>query len=144
MVSGAGFLGHIQVRPALNAAERDHLAELADSGRTLRGTPTGRGERDVPFARLAWEACPRGCCLYWNALLEGSAMMLPSLQFLIDHLLGADARAEGHPHADGFTFDHVLYGAVLGRAFGDPESRLVEVADNAVTERMVDRPSCEP
>lgn len=103
-----GFTGHIGVRPALNEVERAHLAQLADSRGTLRGTPTGRGDRDVPFARLGWEVCAGGCCLTWNPDLELSAMMVPTLQFLIDHLLRRGARAEGHASLDGFTFDHVL------------------------------------
>ncbi|MCF6376458.1 hypothetical protein L2K70_02475 [Nocardioides KLBMP 9356] len=57
------FIGCIQVRPPLNEVERSHLLELRDSNRTLRGTPTGRGDTGVPFARMGWEVCHDGCCL---------------------------------------------------------------------------------
>ena len=138
-MTARGFTGDIRIRPALNQAERDHLGTLADSRGTLRGTPTGRGDRDVPFARLGWEACPGGCCLTWNPDLEDSPMMLPTLRFLIDHLLRRGARAEGRTGFDGFTFDHVLEGAVMGRTSRDPEPRLVEVVGNCASERVLPR-----
>ena len=104
------FTGHIRITPALNEVERAHLLQLADSRGTLRGTPTGRGDRDVPFARMWWEVCASGCCLSWNPDLEESQLMLPTLRFLIDHLLRPGAKAEGHALFGGFTFDHVLDG----------------------------------
>ena len=133
------FTGHIRITPALNEAERAHLQKLADSSGTLRGTPTGRGDRDVPFARMRWEVCASGCCLSWNPDLEESRMMLPTLRFLIDHLLRPGAKAEGHALFGGFTFDHVLDGVVLGRSSLDPQARLVEVAANVVSERVLPR-----
>lgn len=136
----SGFTGHIRIQPALNEAERTFLADLVDSDRTLRGTPTGRGDRDVPFARLAWEVCADGCCLTWNVDLEMSAMMQPSLSFLIDHLLRRGAKGEGRPAFAGFGFDHVLDGAVMGSAPGEPTARLVEVTGNVVSERLLPSP----
>ena len=133
------FTGHIRIQPALNEAECDFLLSLTDSGRTLRGTPTGRGDRDVPFAHLAWEVCADGCCLTWNPALEDSAMMRPSLAFLVDHLLRRGAKGEGRSAFDGFTFDHVLDGAVLGRTVVDPQARLVEVTANVISERVLPR-----
>ena len=127
--------GCLRIRPALNEAERSHLADLAASAGTLRGTPTGRGDRDVPFARLAWEPCPRGCCLTWDPAAEKASMMLPSLRFLIDHLLRDGAKGEGSPQLAGFTFDHVLDGVVIGAG------RVVEVDANRVSERTLTR-SC--
>lgn len=137
-----GFTGHLRVQPALNEAERAHLAELVDSRGTLRGTPTGRGDRDVPFARMGWEVCTGGCCLTWNPGLELSDKILSTARFLIDHLLRRGARAEGRRGYEGFTFDHVLDGAVMGRAPGDAEARLVEVHGNVASERLLP-PACE-
>ena len=122
------FIGCIQVRPALNEVERRFLLDLIDSDRTLRGTPTGRGDSDVPFARLAWEICSDGCCLEWNGE-EHAKWMLESLRFVVDHLVRPGAKAEGHPKFSGFTFDHVLTGAVMGGS-RDLATRLVTVADN--------------
>lgn len=130
------FTGCVRIRPALTEAERSHLVDLAASGGTLRGTPTGRGDRDVPFARLAWQACPGGCCLTWDPMAEKASMMLPSLRFLVDHLLRAGARAEGSTAFAGFTFDHVLDGIVIGAG------RVVEVDANRVSERTLTR-SCD-
>lgn len=135
----SGFAGHLRIRPALNATERDHLRALAGSGGTLRGTPTGRGDREVPFAWLGWEVCEGGCCLTWSPGLEDARMMLPTLRFLVDHLLGRGARAQGRAGFEGFTFDHVLEGVVLGCAARDVESRLVEVVGDSVTERLLPR-----
>lgn len=123
--------GCLRVRPALNEVERAHLAALSSSRRTLRGTPTGRGDGDVPFAHLAWEACPDGCCLTWDPALEKDAMMLPSLRFLVDHLLRPGAKGEGRAAYAGFTFDHVLDGLVVG------DGRVVEVSGNRSSERVL-------
>lgn len=132
-----GFTGHIRIQPALNEAERLHLRQLTESAGTLRGTPTGRGDRDVPFARMGWEVCSGGCCLAWNPGLEASQMMVPTLRFLVDHLLRRGAKGEGRAAFESFTFDHVLDGAVMGSPASAGESRLVEVVGNVVTERAL-------
>lgn len=130
------FIGCIQVRPPLNEAEGAYMLALLDSDGTLRGTPTGRGDPQVPFARLAWEVCFEGCCLVWNSE-EDSKWMVESLRFVVDHLLRRGAKGEGHPKFAEFTFDHVLTGAVMGRSPGDLPIRFVTVADNIVTGRAV-------
>ena len=137
--SSTGFTGHVRIQPALNEAERSFFCALIDSDRTLRGTPTGRGDRGVPFARLAWEVCANGCCLRWDAARENSSMMRPSLVFLVDHVLRRGAKAAGRAAFEEFTFDHVLDGAVMGSAPGEA-ARLVEVAGNAVSERLLPAP----
>jgi hypothetical protein len=137
------FIGRIQVRPPLNEAEHAFLLDLLDSDGTLRGTPTGRGDTDVPFARLAWEVCPDGCCLEWTGG-EDSRWMLESLCVVIDHWLKPAAKAEGHPKFAGFTFDHVLSGAVMGRGPGDRATRFVTVTDNIVAGRSVPEPCDVP
>jgi hypothetical protein len=126
--------GCIRIRPALNEAERSHLAALSGAGGTLRGTPTGRGDRGVPFARMAWEVCAGGCCLTWQPSLEKDSMMLPSLRFLVDHLLAAGAKGEGRMAFEAFTFDHVLEGIVVGAG------RVVEVSGNQASERLLTEP----
>jgi hypothetical protein len=65
-------------------------------------------------------------------------MMLPSLRFLVDHLLRPGARAEGLAAFRGFTFDHVLDGVVVGG------TRVVEVASNVVSERVLEPPCGQP
>ena len=133
------FTGHIRIQPALNEVENGYLCALVDADGTLRGTPTGRGDRDVPFAPLRWEVCEDGCCLTWEPDLEDSGLMLPTLRFLIDHLLRRGAKGVGRVAFEGFTFDHVLDGAVLGRGVLEPRLRLVEVTANVVTERVFPR-----
>ncbi len=129
-------IGCIRIRPSLNEAEQRFLLDLIESGRTLRGTPTGRGDNQVPFARLAWDVCPDGCCLEWEPDLEDAKWMADSLRFVVDHLLRAGAKAEGRPKFAGFTFDHVLDGAVMGVTDAG-QVRLVEVSGNVVMDRAV-------
>lgn len=134
------FLGRIAVRPPLNEVERGYLSELAASSGTLRGTPTGRGDLGVPFAHLAWEPCPAGCCLTWTGR-ERTANMQPSLRFLVDHLLSAGAKADGHRRFAGFTCDHVLDGSVVGWRHDDDIVREAEVTHNRVGGRALE-PAC--
>lgn len=137
------FIGCVRVSPPLNDDEVAFLRDLAGSGRTLRSTPTGRGNTHVPFARLAWEACGEGCCLSWDDDREATKWMQPSLTFLIDHLFSSGAEGEGRRLFEGFTFDHVLSGVVVGRGRRDAGTTLVEVTDNVVTERLVPAPCSE-
>lgn len=129
------FFGRIEVRPPLNEAERAYLFELAESNSTLRGTPTGRGDKDVPFAHLAWESCAAGCCLTWSAQ-ERSQDLVSSLRFVVDHLLKPDAKAATHRRFRDFTCDHVLDGVVTGKG-SDGRVYVVEVIANRVMGRSI-------
>ena len=75
------FIGCIRVSPPLNDDEMDFLRDLAESGRTLRSTPTGRGNTDVPFVRLAWQACDAAAACRGIAIarrrLDASLAALP-------------------------------------------------------------------
>ena len=137
------FIGCIRVSPPLNDDERDFLRDLAESGRTLRSTPTGRGNTDVPFARLAWQARDDGCCLSWVDDRETTTWMQASLRFLVDHLFRPGAEGEGRRQFEGFTFDHVLSGVVVGQGRGDADATLVEVTDDVVSERLFPAPCSE-
>lgn len=132
-------IGCIRVTPPLNEEEIDALLDLAHSERTLRGTPTGRGNSDVPFARASWDVCPDGCCLWWDGC-EEDKWIGPTLEFLVDHWFRLGAVGEGHPKLAAFTFDHVLDGLMAVR--GHRSSTLVEVSANVVTWRRVEEP-CE-
>lgn len=132
-------IGCIRVNPPLNEEEVDALLDLADAGRTLRGTPTGRGNSDVPFARAAWDVCPDGCCLWWDGY-EEDQWIGPTLEFLVDHWFRGGAVGQGHPKLAAFTFDHVLNGLMAVR--GHRSSTLVEVSANVVTWRRAEEP-CE-
>lgn len=131
------FIGSIRVSPPLGDDEIDVLLDLADSQRTLRGTPTGRGNAEVPFARMAWDVCLDGCCLWWTGE-EDDKWIGPSLAFMVDHWFRHGAVGEGHPRLAAFTFDHVLDGVVAVR--GRDRSTVVEVSSNVVTWRLVDEP----
>ncbi len=133
------LIGCIQVHPPLNEVERGFMLELLDSDRTLRGSPTGRGDTGVPFAHLGWEVCRTGCCLEWDASAEDAKWMGETLRFVVDHLLRSGAKGQGHPRMDGFTFDHVLSGTVVGRS-SSGRAYAVTAADNVVTSRPVPEP----
>lgn len=133
------FRGRIEVRPPLNEAERDYLFELACSTSTLRGTPTGRGDSGVPFARLAWEPCESGCCLTWNGT-EQPSHLADSLRFVVDHLLRSGAKVAGHPRFPEFTCDHVLEGVVAGTGRGG-RLYVAEVTANRVR-GVSSQPAC--
>jgi hypothetical protein len=132
-----GVIGSIRVSPPLSDDEIDVLLELADSPRTLRSTPTGRGNPEVPFARMAWDVCLDGCCLWWTGE-EKDTWIGPSLEFMVDHWFRQGAVGQGHPKLAAFTFDHVLDGLLAVR--GRDRSTVVEVSSNAVTWRQVDEP----
>jgi hypothetical protein len=135
------FLGRIEVRPPLNEAERNYLADLAQSSSTLRGTPTGRGDDRVPFVHLAWQPCETGCCLTWSGH-ERSRNMQLSLRFVVDHLLRPGAKAAGHKRFGDFTCDHVLDGTVIGKRYDDERVYVAEVTANRVGGRSFE-PACE-
>ena len=109
------FIGCIRVSPPLNDIEMGFLRDLVGIGSDLAQHPTGRGNADVPFARLAWKVCADGCCLSWGRGREATKWMQPSLTFLIDHLFREGAEGEGRRQLEGFTFDHVLSGVVVDR-----------------------------
>lgn len=136
------FLGRIEVRPPLNEAERDYLFDLAHSSSSLRGTPTGRGDSTVPFAHLAWESCAEGCCLTWTGK-EWSKNLLPTLGFIVDHLLKPGAKAAGHKRFPDFTCDHILDGVVAGKRYDDERVFVAEVTANRVGGRS-SAPGCAP
>ena len=138
---GPDFNGCIRVSPPLNQAEADFIHDLALSGRTLRGTPLGRGDREVPYARSAWRPCGGRCCLAWDGRQEAE-LMVPTLTFLVSHVLGAGAKAAGHRRFRDFTCDHVLSGVVAGRAYGEPLGRWVMVVDDRVSGGELGEP-CE-
>lgn len=139
--------GHITIRPPLNEAERAFLDELRTSNRTLRGTPTGRGDATVPFSRSAWRSCERGCCLTWTAS-EWSRNLAPTLDFLIRHLFGPGAKAKHHPRFEEFSFDHVLEGVVVAKGYDDRHAHVVQVVGNVVhgatAERACEETVCVP
>lgn len=132
--------GCIRVEPPLNEDERDYFLDLLDSAGTLRGTPTGRGDRDVPFARMAWVVCADGCCLEWDPGAEDARWMAATLCFVVDHLLKPGAKAEGRGRFSGFTFDHLVSGVAVGSADDDSTLVLVQADANVVTERVYDAP----
>jgi hypothetical protein len=131
------FIGCIRVSPPLNEEEVDFMVALADSERTLRSTPTGRGNSDVPFARMAWDVCLQGCCLWWTGD-EEEKWIGPTVQFLVEHWFRRGAVGQGHPKLAAFTFDHVLDGVLAIR--GRRRSTIVDVSSNVVTWRHIAEP----
>ena len=147
------YLGHIDVVPSLNEAERNYLHRFARSRRCYR--PEGPYAVDPhnphddnsdaavelyntlatgqPSYWCDWEPCPEGCCISWNGL-EKFYSALDWLEYLIDHFLrsNAHALASGDPQFSDFTFDHQTNGLILGEQQDNRELFAIVVTDGSV------------
>ncbi|QNN52384.1 hypothetical protein [Nocardioides mesophilus] len=158
------FIGHLDIRPALNAAEIGYLTAFTTSRRWRR--PSGpyavppRPEEDEPAPELGhdfhvpadgqpglwcdWQVCWDGCCLAY-AGSERFSGVVEWLRYLLDHFLRpgavvADGSVPGRvPAFDAFTFDHVLDGLVVGSRRDNKQLFGIEVVDNHVTEQVLRR-----
>jgi hypothetical protein len=145
------FIGHIEIDPPLNVHEQTYLAAFHQSRRFDRGgdpyavpgNPAAERDREVPidvYNSVAvgqpglwcrWSPCWEGCCLS----LDGGEKIYDAgrwLEYLIAHLLSPDAAATelDHPELQGFTFDHVLNGLVIGCRRDTKEMFALLVEDN--------------
>lgn len=125
---GTDFVGHIEVRPPLNATEAAYVDELA---RRLPGTPAPRPS--------PWTCTDGGARLVVGEG-EDSEHLAVSLRRLIKECLGVGAHLRAHSDRapyDEFAFDHVLDGMVVGcrRVSGDLFA--IAVKENRVTRRML-------
>jgi hypothetical protein len=152
------FLGHINISPGLNEAERAYLSAFSLTRRCERG----RGPYYVPPNPYAddlgqstgarsdtpppgqpglwcrWVPCWDGCCL----ALDGEEKIYDPtrwLDYLINHFLapGAEASTSGEGVFDDFTFDHRLDGLVVGCRRDDKELFTIRVEDNVITQDIL-------
>lgn len=150
------FIGHVEVRPGLNEAEVAYLAAFTGSRRWRRPEgpyavplaacePEPVASRDwhlpasgQPTLWCDWVPCWDGCCLTWEGE-ERFAGVGSWLGYLIDHFLrpGATAGRVTDPQFDGFTFDHVLDGMVVGSRRDNKQLFAVTVHDNRVREEIL-------
>ncbi len=150
------FLGHIDIDPALNDAEIEYLTAFGRSRRCVRpggpydvpGNPAAEGRDDFrselynnraqgqPNLWCDWVPCWEGCCIAWNGT-EKSYSMIEWLRYLIAHFLKPHAAGAGHPHLEGFTFDHRLSGLVVACRRDNKELLAVKVTNNRVTTRAL-------
>jgi hypothetical protein len=150
------FIGHIEIRPALNDAEIEYLEAFTTSRRCRRpggpydvpGNPRAETFEDFPtdvINRVAagqpdfwcdWSVCWEGCCLAWSGK-EKSYAMVPWLKYLIGHFLRPGAAAAKDTRFEEFTFDHRLSGMVVGCRRTDKELFAIRVSNNRVTERVL-------
>ncbi|MPZ96787.1 MAG: hypothetical protein GEU96_18235 [Propionibacteriales bacterium] len=157
------FIGHIDIQPSLNEAERTYLTAFAASRRWRR--PGGRyavplnpaaahddfeggaednGERynqpppGQPGLWCQWVPCRDGCCLSFNGY-EKFYEPTKWMAYLIDHFLapGAQARRSKLELLQGFTFDHRLDGIIAACRRDTKELYLICVDDNDVTEEVL-------
>lgn len=152
------FVGHVDITPALNAAEADYLRAFTESRRWARPEgpyavpPHPLAEEDQlggvraygmpaegqPSLWCDWTVCWDGCCLAWQGE-ERFAGLGTWLRYLVDHFLrpGALAAAAGDPRFAGFTFDHVLEGMVVGCRRDNKQLFAVVVRENRVREEIL-------
>ena len=126
------FVGHLDIAPALNAAEISYV--------TAFGAPApGR-----PGFGCLWEPCPDGCCLILGERENGHDPV-PWLRYLIRQFLkpGALASRSGLGCFSRFTFDHRLDGVVVGHRRESRELTAITVRANRVTTRTLRGPDPE-
>jgi hypothetical protein len=159
------YIGHVEIEPPLNVAERDYLSAFAASRRSWRrGGPyavtpedpdTGSSDAAVDrYNRIAagqpslwcqWVPCPRGCCLSWNGhekFYAGASW----LQYLMDHFLrpGAEVSSSKAEVFGRFTFDHRMDGVIAGRQEDTRELFLLRVDDSLLTQQVLRRGDAMP
>lgn len=162
LASGMGyttdFLGHIDITPALNEAERTYLAGFSltrrhDRGKgpyyvppnpyadDMAGEPVEQRSSTLPGQPglwCRWVSCWDGCCL---ALDGEEKIYRPTqwLDYLIHHFLvpGAEASTSGLPVFDDFTFDHRLDGLVIGCRRDNKELFTIRVEDSVITQEVL-------
>lgn len=150
------FIGHVEVRPELNAAELDYLERFTGSRRWRRpagpyAVPDGPSEDGHASSRAwhlpapgqptlwcDWVPCWDGCSLTWRGD-ERFAGVGTWLAYLVDHFLrpGAAASRAGDTRFAAFTFDHVLDGMVVGCRRDNKQLFAVGVHENRVREEIL-------
>jgi hypothetical protein len=157
------FLGHFEITPGLNAAERKYLTAFGESRRWDR--PAGpyavpdhpvledvSGDRPddreacnrppagQPQLYCQWRVCPLGCCLSWDGH-EKFYEPTGWLECLIAHFLapGADASHTDDPQFADFTFDHVVNGVVAACRRDTRRLWTITARDNVVREHTLVR-----
>lgn len=150
------FIGHLDIAPPLNDEEVEYLTAFTSSRRCLReggeyavpDNPHAEDPDDFaadtyntpppgqPQLWCDWEVCWDGCCLTWSGN-EKSYQMTRWLSYLIEHFLKPGARAAGCPGFEGFTFDHVVSGQVVGCRRDNKELFSIVVTDNRVREKVL-------
>ncbi|GAA0970011.1 hypothetical protein ENKNEFLB_03883 [Nocardioides aquaticus] len=156
------FVGHLDISPPLNAAERAYLEAFrwtrhCDHGGSpydVRGNPMAPDDLSIerrselgpgkPQLYCQWAACGEGCCLSFDGnekFYEPTRWLI----YLVDHLLGPDAIAAGvsHPQLAGFTFDHHLDGIIVGCRRDNRELFALVVQDNVVSREVMRRGDLE-
>lgn len=152
------FIGHIDIEPSLNDDEIAYLTAFSESRRCSRdggpyvvpGNPAAERDEGIPTAQANtgadgqpgywcdWVPCWDGCCLAYNGN-EKFYSSVAWLKYLIEHFLkpGARASRSGLAFFEGFTFDHVLEGMVVGCRRDNKELFAINVKNNRVTEKIL-------
>ncbi|MEO9323220.1 hypothetical protein ABFT23_06990 [Nocardioides sp. C4-1] len=148
------FIGHFDVRPAMNDGEIDYLLDWAEHRHwdALRGPyrlQNQPGEADttadvnrpgpgLPSLWCRWIPSADGESIVWDGdpdFDEPTAW----LRYLVRHFLARGAETRGRlPELFGaFTYDHVVSGAVVGRRRHDRRMFAVKAKANRVNEQVL-------
>lgn len=159
MAYSTHYLGHIQVRPALNDAEFAYLTAFSETPHVVEDphryfvsdnprAPREVGEQgfrvlgrrdDLPDVFCPWvPSCGGGCLVVDD--VDGQARDAARwLQFLVDHFLkvGAEASRSGLEEFAAFAFDHKLDAAVAAHRSDSGRLWLIRPEGDAITEEVV-------
>ena len=149
------FVGHVDIETPLTDTEIAYRLAFAASRRFDRrdpyevpGNPRAESSLGVapdrynspapgqPDLWCDWQVCWDGCCIAWSGN-EKSYAMEPWLRYVVNHFLRRGAHASGDPRFEGFTFDHVLSGIVVGCRRDNKELFAIRVEDNKVVREVL-------
>lgn len=159
MAYSTHYLGHIQVRPALNDAEFAYLTAFSETPHVVEDphryfvsdnprAPRDVGEQgfrvferrdDLPDVFCPWVPSCGGECLVVDDLDGQARDAAKWLQFLLDHFLRPAAQASRSALDDfaAFTFDHSLDAAVAAHRSDSGRLWLIRPQGHEVTEEIV-------
>jgi hypothetical protein len=159
MAFSTHFLGHIQVRPALNDAEFAYLTAFAETPHVVEDphryfvsdnprAPRDVGPRgyrvlerrdDLPDVFCPWVPSCHGECLVVDDMDGQARDAAKWLQFVFDQFLkpGAEASRSGLDEFAPFTFDHRLDAAVAAHRSDSGRLWLIRPEGDEITEEVV-------
>lgn len=135
MGNSTDYVGRVGIDPPLNDREIAYLTALMATSYDDREEVAF----EPPSARCGWRLGDDGRSLVWDADADVDEMIV-WLRYLIAHFLKPRARAVGTAGVEGFTFDHVVEGIVVGCQRDSGGLTQITVRRNRVTAKRLRLP----